>query len=137
MRPISSLLILLAFIIGLYHYLSLRQANIVVQRAAIVQAYQYVVQLTRQNEVRSALSLGDPTYQIPPTAEELRGTSIKRLSYEGGGAMRLELDARSGHDGGVIVYLPLVRDGRIERWTCITPDYPDIADFLPACRYME
>ena len=137
MRPITRLLILLAFVFGLYHYLSLRQANLAVHRTAIVQAYHFAVQLARRNEERATLSLGDPFYVTPPSAEALRGTAIRSLSYEQGGAMRIELDARSGRDGGVIVYLPLIENGVIERWTCVTPDYPDIASYLPACRYME
>ncbi len=136
MRPISYLLILLAFIFGLNHYFSLRQANSAMHQAAIAQAYHYVVQLAKQNELRTALHLSDPLSHRPPTPEELKGTAIKRLSYEQGGAIRLELDARSGHDGGVIVYLPLMENGSIASWTCVTRDYPHIASFLPACRYM-
>lgn len=137
MRPISWLLILLAFAYGLNQYLSVRQANLVMQRVSITQAYHFVAQLARQDEVDNALGLGDPQLRASPTAEQLQGTAIRQLSYEQGGAIRLELDARSGIDGGVIVYLPLMENGRVARWTCITPDYPDIASFLPACRYME
>lgn len=139
MRPLSYLLLLLAFAFGLNHYLSLRQANSVMHQAAIIQAYHFARQLAMQNEERAALgmSLGEPLAGRTLTAEALQGSTIKRLSYEPGGAMRLELDARSGRDGGVLVYLPLMENGRIARWTCVTPDYPDIASFLPACRYME
>lgn len=137
MRPLSWFLILLAFVYGLNQYLSVRQANNAIQHTSIIHAYHFVVQLERQNEVDSILGLSDQRLKVPPTAEELAGTAIRRLSYGQGGAIRLELDARSGVDGGVIVYLPLMENGQVARWTCVTPDYPDIASFLPACRYME
>lgn len=137
MRPLSWFLILLAFAYGLNQYFSVRQANLVIKQASITQAYHFAVQLARQDEVENALGLGDPRHKAPPTAEQLQGTAIRQLSYEQGGAIRLELNARSGLDGGVIVYLPLMENGRVTHWTCVTPDYPDIASYLPACRYVE
>ncbi len=137
MRPITRLLILLGLIFGLYHYLSLVRSNDAMQQAAIVQAYHFAMQRAHRDEERRQLALGEAMPNIPPTAEELEGTAIRRLTYELGGAMHIELNARSGRDGGVLVYLPLMRDGEITAWTCVTRDYPDIAGFLPACRYLE
>ena len=137
MRPLSYFLIAIGLAFGLNHYLSLRQANNAMHQVSIVQAYHYAVQLAKRNEVREAIHLSDPLSNRPPPAAELEATGIKQLSYEPGGAIRIVLDARSGRDGGVIVYLPLMENGNIVRWTCVTPDYPGIAKFLPDCRYME
>jgi hypothetical protein len=136
-RPITRLLILLGLILGLNEFLSLVRSNDAMQQAAIVQAYQYAVQLARMNEERRHLGLGDPPPNIPPTAEALKGTAIRSLTYERGGAMHIELNAQSGRDGGVLVYLPVMKDGEIRAWTCVTRDYPEITSILPACGYME
>ncbi len=137
MRPITRLLILLGLILGLYEFLSLVRSNDAMQQSAIVQSYHYAVQLARMNEERRQLALDDPPPNIPPTTEALQGTAIRSLTYGLGGAMLIELNARSGRDGGVLVYLPVMKDGEIRAWTCVTRDYPEIASFLPACRYME
>ena len=137
MRPLSRLLILLGLVFGLYHYLSLVRSNDIMQKTAIVQAYHFTVQLARRNEERRQLALSDPVLITPPSADELRGTPIRSLNYGRGGAMHVELDARSGRDGGFLVYLPLVDNGTITGWSCITRDYPSISSFLPECRYLD
>jgi hypothetical protein len=139
MRPITRMVILIVLIGGLYEFLSLLRGNDVLHRTAIAQAYAFAVQLAHRNEEQQqmAQALGSGARNLLPTAEELAGTAIRNLSYQQGGAIRIELDARSGVDGGVLVYLPLVRNGRVYEWTCVTHDYPDIGSFLPACRFMK
>ncbi len=133
------MVILIVLIIGLYEFFSLILGNDALHKTAIAQAYTLAVRLAHRNEEEQRLAqvLGSSVHNILPSREELEGTAIRRLSYEQGGAIRIELDARSGVDGGVLVYLPLVRNGEIAEWTCITHDYPTIESFLPACRYME
>jgi hypothetical protein len=139
MRPITRMVILIVLIIGLYEFFSLILGNDALHKTAIVQAYTVAVRLAHRNEEEQTLAqaLGNSVHNILPTSEELEGTAIRRLSYEQGGAIHIELDARSGVDGGVLVYLPLVRNGKIAEWACVTHDYPTIESFLPACRYME
>ena len=136
MRPLTRLLILLGLVFGLYHYLSLVRSNDAMHKTAVVQAYHFAVQLARSNAERQQHTLGDPLFISPPTAAELQGTAIRSLNYARGGAMHIELDAKSGRDGGVLVYLPLMENGAITGWSCITRDYPSINSFLPACQYL-
>ncbi len=139
MRPVTRLLILLVLIVGLYEFFSLMWGNDALHKAAITQAYHFTVQLARRNDEKGQLGLamGSALHNVLPTDEELQGTAIRHLTYAQGGAIRIELDARSGVDGGVLFYLPLMKNGSISEWTCMTRDYPTIERFLPACHYVE
>jgi len=139
MRPITRLLILLLFILVLNEFLSLIRGNDALHKTAITQAYYFAVQLARRNEEKRelALAMGGNIDNLMPSTEDLQNTAIRNLSYERGGAIHIELNASSGVDGGVLVYLPLMKNGRIAEWTCITHDYPSIRSFLPACQYIE
>lgn len=139
MRPATRLLILLVLIVGLYEFFSLMWGNDALHKTAITQAYRFAVQLARRNEENRQLDLamGSAPHSALPTDEELQGTPIRHMTYAQGGAIRIELDARSGVDGGVLFYLPLMQNGNISEWTCMTRDYPAIERFLPACHYVE
>jgi Ni,Fe-hydrogenase III large subunit len=78
--------------------------------------------------------MGNGRINSTPCPELMEGSAIRNLSFEQSGAIRAELDARSG---GVLYYLPLMRHGQIEEWRCVSQDYPEIQTFLPQCEYMD
>lgn len=70
-------------------------------------------------------------------AQAYRGRSLRALSVGQGGRIELRFDALSGHDGGVISFVPDL--GAAEAvgvvWRCTTADYPRIVRTIPSCEY--
>jgi hypothetical protein len=138
MRPISRFLIIVILLLGSYEFFSVVMSTDAIHKKHLINAYRIVVELGRINKERLqiALALGNRHYNPSPRPELMQGSAVRNLSFEQSGAIRAELDERTGVDGGVLYYLPLMKNGEISEWTCVTHDYPDIGSFLPQCEYI-
>lgn len=73
-----------------------------------------------------------------PEPAKYRGRSLRSMTVVGGGTLRLEFDAVSGRDGGVIELVPDVEETQAMgvQWLCKTRDFPQIGRALPSCDYV-
>ncbi len=73
-----------------------------------------------------------------PEPEKYRGRSLRSMTVVDGGHIRLEFDALSGRDGGVIELVPDLAgtEAMGVQWLCTTRDFPQIFRALPSCDYL-
>jgi hypothetical protein len=71
-----------------------------------------------------------------PPPEAFRGKSLTRLDVSGP-ILTLTFDAKSGVDGGRVVYTGQATPQLVMgiQWTCVSPSFPDIATTIPDCTY--
>lgn len=72
---------------------------------------------------------------IPPP-EAFRGTSLRRLDLDGW-TVRLTFDAKSGVNGGTVVFTGSATPQLVMgiQWHCTSPSFPYIAKAIPDCTY--
>lgn len=71
-----------------------------------------------------------------PPPEAFRGKSLARLDVSGS-TLTLTFDAKSGVDGGRIIYTGQATPQLVMgiEWKCVSPSFPDIATTIPDCTY--
>ncbi len=68
--------------------------------------------------------------------EDYHGEALISMKISRGGVMTLTFNKKSGVEGGKIIYKPKIENGKF-KWSCITYDYPFIADYVDDCVYLN
>jgi|GEM_PF-4594746 len=71
-----------------------------------------------------------------PDPDRMGSHGVRSVGITEEGGIEITYGPETGIDGGVVLLSPTERAqaGRVD-WNCTTPDYPDIARFLPTCQY--
>lgn len=73
-----------------------------------------------------------------PAPDQYRGKSLRSATLQADGSIELVFDAKSGVDGGRVVFLPDTSHAEAMglQWHCRTSDYPLIGQVVPGCEYV-
>jgi hypothetical protein len=77
------------------------------------------------------------TGKLPEPETFARG-AVSGLSVSEGGVITIRYNRDSGVNGGLVVLRPASGNEFIGiDWTCVSPSFSNIADWLPSCRYVR
>ncbi|MEO8010946.1 MAG: pilin [Dokdonella sp.] len=106
------------------------RADVVAASPAKLAIAEYYMSMARMPTSNAEAGVPEPT--------KYRGRSLRSMAIVDGGRLRLEFDAVSGREGGVIELVPDLGGAEAMgvQWLCTTRDFPQIVRALPSCEYV-